>query len=129
MMSKKENYEELLNVVRDSVVDDVMRLNLESFLQNEIDKINERIAKDQPRKDANKGISETVLAVLAEKKEAVMVSELIKDSRLASYTLNNENKNMTPQKLTSILTQLRKDGSVEREVIKKQACYKLKERA
>lgn len=131
MITKKDNFETLLNMVKGSVRGD--RDNLIKFINHEIELLNKSNSKTKMTavQQANLVIKENVLEVLEETGRPMTISEMLTSPRLISYsvTVNGVEKieTMTGQKLASVVTQLVKSGAVVRTVEKKKAYFSLPE--
>lgn len=98
------------------------------FLAREVELLNKKSAKSGETKTQklNKVLMETVLTVLAEIGSPVTVSELMTDTRLASYVEDDNVKTMTTSKMSALLKKLVEADKVVRVEEKKKAYFSIK---
>jgi DNA-binding transcriptional ArsR family regulator len=99
-----------------------------NFLAREVELLNKKSAKSGETKTQklNKVLMETVLTVLAEIGSPVTVSELMTDTRLASYVEDENVKTMTTSKMSALLKKLVEADKVVRVEEKKKAYFSIK---
>lgn len=112
MMKSREFYNAVMSTMSDNA--DVME-----FCSNQLEKLDEKAKKSAEKRaegsKAREVVAEQILSIFPEK--SVTVAELFD----ICVNMNIEVK--SPQALTYILTKLRENGEVAREVIKKKAYY------
>lgn len=99
-----------------------------AFIDKEVellDKRNSYKSKSNKRAEANQPIKDAIVEVLTktEKDEGLTVSEITKTPEIQAF--NTEGKVVSGNKVTALLVQLRKDGIVKREYVKKVAYFSL----
>lgn len=124
-LTKKDCFNLLAEIVMASGSEHAEKLL--SFIQNELSLMEKKASKAKEKKanGADSGIRENVLAVLADNEEPITVSMMMEDSRLTTYNSGETVVKMSNQKLTSMLTRLKNEGLVKKEVIKKASHYSL----
>lgn len=110
--TKKENFGVIANILKE-----MGREDLEQVMLHEIELIENKASKAKATKNqvANAGIKETIIKALNEIGEPVTITELI-----AQVPELNE---MTNQKVSALMTQLKNDGIVARLQDKKVAKF------
>lgn len=132
-ITKRENYEGLLNVLIlvGADISDEERARLTDFINHEIELLDRKSEgkKETKTQKANTAIKATVLEVLGEKESPVTVSDLMTDGRLEVYYEETKDGPMTikmsNQKLSSMLSQLVKEGRVVKSENKKKSYFSL----
>lgn len=115
-MTKKDWFAELITVVSNS--DYANKDAAVAFMEHEIELLSRnKSTKPTATQKENAAIKETIVEVLGTA-EKMTVSELMKDSRLADHS---------NQKLSALLRQLKLEGRVDKEIIKKKAYFFLVE--
>ena len=112
-MTKKEMFAEIRKVVIDNA-------EMVAFIDHEIELLNRKSGGSRkPTKTQleNEGFKADILATLAEIDRPVTIKELIAECEPIAH--------LTNQRITHMLTALRKDGQVQREYIKKVAYFAL----
>lgn len=112
-MTKKEMFAEIRKVVADNT-------EMVAFIDHEIELLNKKSSSSRkPTKTQveNEGFKADILSALAEADKAVTIKEL--------YVLCPSISGLTNQRITHMLTDLRKDGKVARTYVKKVAYFSL----
>lgn len=118
-----ENNLEILDKIGDTVVS---TYGIVDFLKNEIallDKRNSYKSKSNKRAEANQPIKDAIVEVLTNSDKGLTVSEITKAPEVQAFS--TEEKAISGNKITALLVQLRKDGIVKREYVKKVAYFSL----
>lgn len=118
-VTKKERFEQLMAVVRESGVANATEL--ENFITHEIEllaKKNSRSGKPTKTQVENESVKATIVSVMERVGKPMTVTQLIAESELAEYS---------NQKISALLTQLGKENRTVRTVEKKVAYYSLAE--
>lgn len=98
-----------------------------SFIENEIDKLNKkRESRSNATSEINGELAEIAYEVLSESDTPMRISEMLKDSRLTSYTVDGEVKTMSSSKLTVVVGILVKTGRVVNTKEGKNSYYSVK---
>lgn len=124
-MTKREYFVTLRAVVLDDATiqnkEDVL-----AFIDHEVELLDKKSSNKTPNKVQveNENIKAVVTEVLAEIGKPVTITELIKDERLATYTIGEDVKVMTNQKLSAIIKRM---PNVVRTEEKKKAYFSLTE--
>lgn len=87
---------------------------------------NKRKGETKTQKE-NKVLAETIYAVIAAAEEPIAIADILADETVAAIKVvdkDGEEKGLTTQKVSALITQLKKAGRVERVEIKKKAFYK-----
>jgi hypothetical protein len=117
MANSKVTKKEMFAVVRGIVAasDYEKKDDALAFIDHEVGLLAKKSAKSGQTKTqkSNLALMDTVKAVLAESDSPMSVAELMKDVRLATYIDGDEVKEMSNQKLSSILTKLGNKGTNE----------------
>lgn len=133
-MTKKEMFTELINLANENnleVLDElgdtvVSTYGIVDFLKKEIallDKRNSYKSKSNKRAEANQPIKDAIVEVLTNSDKGLTVSEITKSPEVQAFS--TEDKDISGNKVTALLVQLRKDGIVKREYEKKIAYFSL----
>ena len=133
-MTKKEMFTALINLANENnleVLDElgdtvVSTFGIVDFLKNEIallDKRNSYKSKSNKRAEANQPIKDAIVEVLTNSDKGLTVSEIAKAPEVQAFS--TEDKAISGNKVTALLVQLRKDGIVKREYVKKVAYFSL----
>lgn len=128
-MTKREYFEEIITLVNKS--GDANTQKYVDFLNHEIELVNNRSNKSGTTavQKANAAILDIIRTVLAEQESAVTITDLLKDPRLKSYTVEKGGseivEEMTNQKLTSMMKKLVDAGEVQKEMVKKKAYFSM----
>lgn len=112
-MTKKEMFAEIRKVVADNV-------EMVAFIDHEIELLNKKSSSSRkPTKTQveNEGFKADILSALAEADKAVTIKELC--------VLCPSISGLTNQRITHMLTDLRKDGKIVRTYVKKVAYFSL----
>lgn len=113
-MTIKDYFKEIIELAKENGRDDLV-----TFCEDRIDKLSRKSANGEkkPTKTQieNEGIKEIILEVLADLENPATVSEIMTDGRIE----------ISSQKLTTLLTQLRKAEKVVRTEEKGKAYYSL----
>ena len=113
-MTIKDYFNEIIELATENDRDDLV-----AFCEDRIEKLSRKTSdgKKKPTKTQveNEGIKDTILEVLADLENPATVSEIMTDGRVT----------ITSQKLTSLLTQLKKAEKVVRTEEKGKAYYSL----
>lgn len=116
-MTKMEKYARLLAMP--AVAND--KISAE-FIQHEMELLAKKNSSDRKPtavQEANIGIKETIIDLLADNGKPMTISEMQKASPELAELAN--------QKISSLIRQLMQEGKVEREEIKRKAYFKLAE--
>ena len=115
-ITQKQCFEEIINVLNgeqptiptDEVID---------FLNGRIELLNKKSSNKKPTKtqEANEALKDVILQVLEDMGRPATASEIIADDRIG--------KDISNQKMTSLLTQLKKAGAVVRTEEKGKAVF------
>lgn len=133
-MTKKEMFTAIANLVDennleilDELGDTVVSSNgIVDFLKKEIallDKRNSYKSKSNKRAEVNQPIKDAIVEVLTNSDKGLTVSEITKAPEVQAFS--TEDKAISGNKVTALLVQLRKDGIVKREYVKKVAYFSL----
>jgi DNA-binding transcriptional regulator GbsR (MarR family) len=111
-MTQKDYFNEIIALAKENGRDDLV-----TFCEDRIEKLSKKSASKKPTKTqiANEDIKATLVTILTELDNPSTVSEIMTDSRLESGLSN--------QKVSSLLKQLRDDGTVVRIEEKGKAYY------
>lgn len=108
----KDYFNEIIELATENGRDDLV-----AFCEDRIEKLSKKSASKKPTKNqlANEDIKATLVTILTELDNPATVSEIMTDSRLES--------GLTNQKISSLLKQLKEDGTVVRTEDKGKAYY------
>ena len=110
----KDYFKEIIELAKENDRDDLV-----AFCEDRIDKLSRKTANGEKKPTKaqieNEGIKETILEVLSDLENPATVSEIMTDGRIE----------ISSQKLTTLLTQLRKAEKVVRTEEKGRAYYSL----
>lgn len=127
--TKIEKLELLATIIEGSALERADKDVLFDFIGNEIRLLTEKSKKSSGGSKVNDGIATLVLQVLAEHENAITVAEMLEDDRLQNYAEGEGDKvkiiKMSGQKLSAIVSKLKKEGKVIRTEIKKRAYFSL----
>lgn len=112
-MEKKMTYAQAIDNAINGTMTDEVKARLEELKASLAKRSQGKATKTQ---EANVGIKEVIMDVLAKAESALTVTEMLKDERLSEYS---------GSKITSLVTQLVKDGKVERAMVQKRARFSL----
>ena len=109
--TQKDFFNEIIEVLKENGRDDLV-----TFCEDRIDKLSRKSSSKKPTKTQveNEGIKDTILEVLGEVSPAT-----------ATMIATDPRVNVSNQKISSLLTQLRKDGLVKRTEEKGKAYFSL----
>ena len=116
-VTKRERFEQLMEIVKASEVEN--SAELVAFIEHEVElltKKNSRSGKPTKTQVENESIKTQIVSVLESAGKPMTVTQLLAKSELAD---------LSNQKVSALLTQLRKAGAVVRTVEKKVAFYSL----
>ena len=116
-VTKRERFEQLMEIVKASEVEN--SAELVAFIEHEVElltKKNSRSGKPTKTQVENESIKAQIVSVLESAGKPMTVTQLLAKSELAD---------LSNQKVSALLTQLRKAGVVVRTVEKKVAFYSL----
>lgn len=116
-VTKRERFAQLMEIVNASQVEN--SAELVSFIEHEVEllsKKNSRSGKPTKTQLANESIKTQIVSVLERANRPMTVTQLLAESELAD---------LSNQKVSALLTQLRESGAVVRTVEKKVAYYSL----
>lgn len=116
-VTKRERFAQLMEIVNASQVEN--SAELVSFIEHEVEllnKKNSRSGKPTKTQVANESIKAQIVSVLERTNRPMTVTQLLAESELAD---------LSNQKVSALLTQLRESGAVVRTVEKKVAYYSL----
>ena len=116
-VTKRERFEQLMEIVKASEVEN--STELVAFIEHEVElltKKNSRSGKPTKTQVENESIKAQIVSVLENAGKPMTVTQLLAKSELAD---------LSNQKVSALLTQLRKTGRVVRTVEKKVAFYSL----
>lgn len=119
-VTKRERFAQLMEIVKASEVEN--SAELVAFIEHEVELLNKKNSRsDKPTKTQleNETLKTQIISVLKSVGKPVTVTQLLKETELA------DNPNLSNQKISALLTQLRKAGAVVRTVEKKVAFYSL----
>lgn len=127
-VTKKDYFNMLENLVRAS--NSPEKENLIKFIQHEIEQLNKKSTKKNSAiQQANENIISVILKVMGEFDRPVTISELLDDKRLQSYVVKEKDTEktvkMSGQKLSALMTNLKKEERVIRTTEKKKAYFSL----
>ena len=110
--TQKEYYDEIIALAEENGRDDLVE-----FCKNRQEKLSRKSSSKKPTKVQveNENIKETILDILAELDTPTSATALATDARLG----------VSNQKITSLLTQLKNEGKVIREMEKGKALFSL----
>lgn len=125
-LTKKDYFGMLSALVEKTSVDN--KDAILDFIAHEVNLLEKKSTKKSSNvQKANEVILDTILTVLGELDKPVTVSDLLGDTRLEKYTLEEKGETkevkMSGQKLSALITSLVKKGSVIRTVDKKKAYF------
>lgn len=112
-MEKKMTYAQAIDNAINGTMTDEVKSRLEELKASLVKRSQGKVTKTQ---EANAGIKEVIMDVLAKAESALTVTEMLKDERLSEYS---------GSKITALVTQLVKDGKVERAMVQKRARFSL----
>lgn len=118
-LTKRDVFERVIGIVKEANVADAAALV--EKLEHEIELLDNKKGRQSKVKEENVNIMEFVYAELARIGKAT-VTEIARDEAVAAYKMEN-GEAMSAAKITYILTQLKKDGRVERIEEKGKAYY------
>jgi len=116
-VTKRERFAQLMEIVNASQVEN--SAELVSFIEHEVELLNKKNSRSgKPTKTqlANESIKTQIVSVLERVGKPMTVTQLLAESELAD---------LSNQKVSALLTQLRESGTVVRTVEKKVAYYSL----
>ena len=128
-VTKKEMFAEVIRIIEGSGAENAAECV--DFLNHEVELLNNRksSSKPSPVQKANEKLAQVVKTVLSEQESAVTVTDLMKDARLATYTVEKADgatvEEMTNQKLSSVLKKLVDAHEVNKDIIKKKAYFSM----
>jgi predicted transcriptional regulator len=110
--TQKDFFNEIIEVLKENGRDDLV-----VFCEDRIDKLSRKSTSKKPTKTQveNEGVKEVILTVLGENDSPISATAIATDPRV----------NASNQKVSSLLTQLRKDGLVKRTEEKGRAYFSL----
>lgn len=120
-VTKRERFAQLMEIVNASQVEN--SAELVSFIEHEVELLNKKNSRSgKPTKTqlANESIKAQIVSVLERVGKPMTVTQLLAESELAD---------LSNQKVSALLTQLRESGAVVRTVEKKVAYYSLADEA
>jgi len=120
-ITKREYFKMLAKVVEDSEV--VNAVELQAFINHEIELLDKKSASrgiaTTAKQKENEALKEYIIGILTELNKAVTITELqAEDEKLGE---------LTNQRISALLKQLKDDGKVERAEFKKKAYFKIAE--
>ena len=116
-VTKRERFAQLMEIVKASDVEN--SAELVAFIEHEVELLNKKNSRsDKPTKTQveNEAIKTQIVSILERVGKPMTVTQLLAESELAD---------LSNQKVSALLTQLRKTGEVVRTVEKKVAFYSL----
>ena len=116
-VTKRERFSQLMEIVKASKVEN--SAELVAFIEHEVEllnKKNSRSGKPTKTQVENETIKAQIVSVLERVGKPMTVTQLLAESEFAS---------LSNQKVSALLTQLRKSGEVVRTIEKKVAFYSL----
>ena len=116
-VTKRERFAQLMEIVKASDVEN--SAELVAFIEHEVElltKKNSRSGKPTKTQVENETIKTQIVSILERVGKPMTVTQLLAESELA---------NLSNQKISALLTQLRKSGEVVRTTEKKVAFYSL----
>lgn len=116
-VTKRERFAQLMEIVKASDVEN--SAELVAFIEHEVElltKKNSRSGKPTKTQLENNTIKEKIVSILERVGKPMTVTQLLAESELAE---------LSNQKVSALLTQLRKSGAIVRTVEKKVAFYSL----
>ena len=116
-VTKRERFAQLMEIVKASEVEN--SAELVAFIEHEVEllaKKNSRSGKPTKTQVENETIKAQIVSVLERVNKPVTVTQLLTESELAG---------LSNQRVSALLTQLRKNGTVVRTVEKKVAFYSI----
>ena len=116
-VTKRERFAQLMEIVNASQVEN--STELVAFIEHEVELLNKKNSRSgKPTKTqlANESIKTQIVSVLERVGKPMTVTQLLAESELAD---------LSNQKVSALLTQLRESGTVVRTVEKKVAYYSL----
>ena len=119
-VTKRERFAQLMEIVKASEVEN--SAELVAFIEHEVELLNKKNSRsDKPTKTQleNEALKTQIMSVLKSVGRPITVTQLLKETELA------DNPNLSNQKVSALLTQLRKADAVVRTVEKKVAFYSL----
>ena len=119
-VTKRERFAQLMEIVKASEVENSSELV--AFIEHEVELLNKKNSRsDKPTKTQleNEALKTQIMSVLKSVGRPITVTQLLKETELA------DNPNLSNQKVSALLTQLRKADAVVRTVEKKVAFYSL----
>ena len=119
-VTKRERFAQLMEIVKASEVENSSELV--AFIEHEVELLNKKNSRsDKPTKTQleNEALKTQIMSVLKSIGRPITVTQLLKETELA------DNPNLSNQKVSALLTQLRKADAVVRTVEKKVAFYSL----
>lgn len=128
-ITKMEKLEMLATIIEDSALNQTEKDMLFDFVGNEIRLLDEKSKKSSGGSKVNDNIANIVLQVLAEQETAITIATMLEDDRLQTYIDGEGDKQkvvkMSGQKLSAIVSKLKKEGKVIRTEVKKRAYFSL----
>lgn len=111
-MTQKDYFNAIIEVLKENGRDDLV-----TFCEDRIDKLSRKTSSKKPTKTQveNEGVKDVILTVLGENDTPISATAIATDPRV----------NASNQKVSSLLTQLRKDGLVKRTEEKGRAYFSL----
>jgi len=111
-MTKTANFDAIISALATSDIADDLRKELIDFCKKEQSLIANRASHKTPTKNQkeNEGLKDIIVELVAASDEGLSISDMLTDERLASYK---------SQKISALLTQLRKNGKIRRFYVKK----------
>ncbi len=130
-ITKKEWFDIVAEIVENSDYED--KTGVLNFINHEKELLDNKSSKGRATKKraSNEEIKVTILEVMEELAKPVTISELLEHEKLQNYTEEKAGTSfllkMTSQKLSSLVSQLKKEGLVVRTEDKKKAYFSLPE--
>lgn len=112
-MEKKMTYAQAIDNAINGTMTDEVKARLEDLKASLAKRSSSKATKTQK---ANEGIKEVIIDVLAKAENSLTVTEMLKDERLSEYSCS---------KITALVTQLVRDGKVEKATVQKRSRFSL----
>ena len=120
MATKKENFKSIINYVEGKETD-ITPAEIIEFCSREIELLDKRAST--PRKPSakqleNEDLKKVIYDILAESKKPVPMKTIMASADFTGETISN-------QRMTQLVTALRKEGKVKRTLVKRVAYYEI----
>ena len=127
-MTKKDYFAQVRSIIDGADIEN--KSDILAFIDHEVSLLNKKASKTSAAKaEQHETLKLVIINVLADFARPVTITEMMSDNRLTSYEETTKegtiSKTMTNQKLSSMVTKLKKEGKVVKTEEKKVAYFSL----